>query len=181
MGIPRIYMDAQPLIEAIKTKMTNGKPTDDVRFTFWCMKAAEKKEIELVTSTLTIAECRRGIREKAPDENTKELIRRVLLSGAILQLSDVTLSIVEQARDLDWEHGFCFGGADSIHVATAIATDCKELLTLDRMINKMKDFNGKGFGVKIIKPQETGLLPVHYKQVNFLDEVRSSKRGKKKD
>lgn len=180
MGIPRIYMDTQPLIEAIKTKITKQHPTDDVLFTFWCLKAAEQKEIEIVTSIITIAECKRGIREKSPNEKTKDLIRSVLTSGAILQLSEVTLSIVEKARDLDWEHGYCFGGADGIHVATAIATNCKELLTADRMIKKIDDFNEKGFGVKIIKPHETGLLPPKYKQGNFFEEIRNSKKKQDK-
>lgn len=130
MGIPRLYLDTQPLIEAIKTKITKQSPTDDVLYTYWCMKAAEMGEIEIVTSHLTIAECKRGVGGVPASDTTKELIRRILLSGTIIQLSDVTYAIVERARDLDWEHGYCFGGADGVHVATAIMTGCKELLTM---------------------------------------------------
>jgi hypothetical protein len=93
MPKPRIYLDANPLIDAIKYDL-NGtiepERQDNVWHTKAVMQAALDGQLEIVTSTLTIAECKRSEAGKPASEDAKALIKRVLTSGRILLLAQVT-------------------------------------------------------------------------------------------
>lgn len=165
MSLTRIYIDTCPLIEVLKH--LDGTPLSpererEVWFTQRCLEAGLHGEIELITSTLTIAELRGTSIRPIPAE-TKRIIHSVLTSGRVMQLSMITQGITELARDLDWDHGINLGGADAIHVATALTLKCTEFLTLD---GKPLKNTGQiaGLGLRVILPSQTTELPPNYRQ-----------------
>lgn len=175
MSRDRLYIDSCYFIDAIKYRVGSsiGSPLEidranDIRYVQYCMKAARAGEIEIITSTITIAEVRRG--DGVPDDEVKRLIRSVLTSGKIVTLAEVTLGVAEKARDLHWDHGINLSGADAVHVATAIITGCKELLTLDQCKKSPHMYANEiaALGVQVIRAVDTRLLPTDYLQGNFL-------------
>lgn len=176
MGIPRLYIDTSVLIDAIKAKFAGLPISEDIEFTYLLLNAAKNGDIEIFTSLLTVAECRRDENLKPPKENVKQYIRELLLSETVIQIIEVTQSIVESARDLDWQHGIFFGGADAVHVATAIKMQCKELLATDEPMLKRSDkLLQANLGVKLIKPSATNFLPNKYKQKTLFDDLKAIK------
>ncbi|MGI9105128.1 MAG: type II toxin-antitoxin system VapC family toxin [Pyrinomonadaceae bacterium] len=141
---------------------------DDIWYVQNCLKASQAGEIEVITSMLTIAEVRRT--DGAPTDKVKRLIRSVLTSNKIVTLAEMTQGIAERARDLHWDHGINLGGADAIHVATAIVTGCNEFFTLDARKKSPHTFAAEiaTLGVKVIRASDTLLLPPEYKQGNIL-------------
>ncbi len=132
MSKPRLYIDSCDFIEVIKHGEGGAIIPDrlnDLWYIRKCMEASRAGEIEVVTSMLTIAEVRRA--DGAPTDRIKRVIRSVLTSGKIVTLAEMTQGIAERARDLHWEHGINLGGADAVHVATAVVTGCKEFFTSD--------------------------------------------------
>ncbi len=106
----------------------------------------------------------------APTENVKRLFNSILVSGKVVRLADLTLGIAERARDLEWLHGITLGGADAIHVATAITLGCKEFFTFDMSKNKSPIGRKKDIaklGLRVITPSETIYLPESYKQLEI--------------
>jgi predicted nucleic acid-binding protein len=163
----RIYIETSPIIDVIKGRVRIGLDPDrkrDLWHTEECLKAALAGDIEVVTSMLTIAECRRARQEKRPTEEMKRIIRAVLASGKIFHLAEVTQTIAEYARDLEWEHDINLGGADAIHVATAIKTGCKEFLTTDEKGPIKNASKLAKLKLKVIRPADTLLLPPEYRQ-----------------
>ncbi|MBS1810223.1 MAG: PIN domain-containing protein [Acidobacteria bacterium] len=183
MPKPRIYLDANPLIDAIKYDL-NGtiepEREDNVWHTKAIMRAALDGQLELVTSTLTIVECKRSEAGAPANEDTKTLINRVLTSGRIFLLAQVTQEITEKARDLEWVHGIYLSrAADAIHVATAIQTGCQEIFTGDGQINKNAE-KLKALGLRVVRPSETTLLPAEYKQGSLISGVKRKPAAAKK-
>lgn len=166
MALSRIYIETSILIDAIKDSIGETIESDrqnDVWYTKQCLLAAEAGEIEIITLTLTIAECRRAISDKPANEETKRLINSILTSGKVILLAEVTQNIAERARDLDWVHGIHMKGADSIHVATAITTGCKEIFTRDKndLLKNASKLSTQG--LRVLRPSDTQLLPPEYK------------------
>jgi predicted nucleic acid-binding protein len=171
MSRDRLYIDSCYFIDAIKYRIGVAPDPDRLRdnqYIYDCLKAARAGEIEVVTSTLTLAEVRRA--ESTPDDNVKRLIRSVLTSGRIVTLAEVTQSVGEKARDLHWDYGINLSGADAIHVATAIITGCKEFLTLDVRKKSPHTYAAEiaGLGVRVIRAPNTRLLPPDYLQGSML-------------
>lgn len=168
MPRPRIYIDSCYFIDAIKYRAGFSIDPDrsrDLDYVKACLEAVRAGDIEIITSTLTIAEVRRA--EGTPDDRVKRLIRSVLTSGRLVKLAEVTQTIGEKARDLQWDYGINLSGADAIHVATAIITDCKELLTLDarRKSPHMYATEIASLGVRVIRAANSLVLPTGYIQV----------------
>lgn len=163
----RIYIETCPIIDVIKGRVgVNLTPDreDDLWYTEQCLKAAWAGEIEVVTSMLTIAECRRAKQDELPTEEMKRIIRSVLTSGRVFSPAEVTQTIAERARDLEWEHAINLKGADAIHVATALKTECKEFFTADDRGPIKNASKLLPLGLKVIRPAETLLLPSDYLQ-----------------
>lgn len=169
MAVDRIYIDSCCFIDAVKTdvgEVTDANRANDIWYIKACLKAAKNGDIEVLTSHLTIAECRRA-GGGSPPETVKRLFNSILVSGRGVRLADLTLGIAERARDLEWIHGINLGGADAIHVATAITLGCKEFFTFDK--SKAKSPIGRKaellkLGLRVIEPSETFYLPTSYKQ-----------------
>ena len=136
MILSRAYIDSCGFIDAIKHDLKENvgltsEQISDIWYIQQILKAAEAGAIQVVTSTLTIAECRRTSSDKSPNTEVRRVINSVLTSGRIVTLSQVTQAIAERARDLEWVNGINLKGADAIHIASAIATGCKEFFTTD--------------------------------------------------
>lgn len=146
--------------------VTDPARNNDIWHTQTMLRAALAGEVEIITSTLTIAECRRAGTTPVPPA-TKELIRAMLLFGRVILLAQVTQSITERARDFDWDHQLKLGGADAIHLATALTTKCKEFFTFDEGPLKAAE-TFKTLGLNVIRPSQTNLLDPKYKQRKLL-------------
>lgn len=121
-------------------------------------------EVEVYTSTLSIAECqfvRGDIREVILSDAVKEAFRTVLLSGHFVILVQDTPIVGEQARDLRWVHNLAFSGADAVHVASAISSGCEEFLTFDHksILSKEKELFDL-FGLRAVYPRMSGAVPL---------------------
>ena len=159
----RLYMDSCCLIDVAKG--LKGEREADVWTVQMLLKAAESGEVEVLTSTLSIVECRHiGDGSNVPEE-TKRLFRSVLESGDILTLVDPQYFIVQRARDLAWTHNINLSAVDAVHVASALETDCCELLTQESS-GKMARAKDKieALGLKLMSPSKTLRLPEKYRQ-----------------
>lgn len=182
MPKPRIYFDANPLIDAIKCAITGAIEPErkrNLEYTRALMEAASDGAIEIISSSMIIAECRRADPETAADDKTKELITRVLSSDEAIKISYVTFEITEKARDLDWVHGISLRAVDAIHLATAIHHGCKEMVTTDKKIRAKAAEIQKKFGVRIIATSETAILPPDYRYGKLFDGAPKPKSSKK--
>ncbi|MCY7347585.1 MAG: PIN domain-containing protein [Pyrinomonadaceae bacterium] len=172
MPIERLYIESCCFIDVIKYDLKSSKNLpQDLQDNIWhiqkLLKASEVKDIQVITSTLTIAECRRANQEKPPGGEVKRLINSILTSGKIVTLAQVTQGIAERARDLEWIDGINLKGADAIHIATALITGCKEFLTSDKQGSRSPLKNAgkiKKLNLDVIYPSQTSLLPADYRQ-----------------
>jgi predicted nucleic acid-binding protein len=163
----RIYIETCPIIDVIKGRVGLNLTPDrenDLWHTEQCLKAALAGDIIVVTSMLTIAECRRAKQDQLPSEEMKRIIRSVLSSGKVFSPAEVTQTIAERARDLEWEHEINLGGADAVHIATALKTGCGEFFTSDGRGPLKNASKILALGLKVIRPADTLLLPWEYKQ-----------------
>ena len=134
------------------------------------LEAHRDKEVRVFTSTLTIAECTHA--GEAPiSEKTKSEFTRLLISGQYLHLVQMTPFIAMDARDLRWVHGINLRGADSIHVASAIAMKCEEFLSCDDKLTRIEAQGAKLFklGLSPKRGAATLCLPDKYRQLGFND------------
>jgi predicted nucleic acid-binding protein len=128
------------------------------------LAAANNDIISLYTSSISIAEC-----VAAGDDYGKEVQEffiGTLTSGRMFKLVQDSIFVAEQARDLRWKHNIILRGADAIHVASAIDAQCTEFLTWDTDISHPKVANKvhllNKFGISVITPAQTQLLPTSY-------------------
>lgn len=172
MPVEKIYIETPCFIDVIKYDLKTAiHLSENIKNEIWylqkLLKASESKEIQVITSTLTIAECRRAKQDKFPSDEVKRRINSVLTSGRIITLSQVTQGIAERARDLEWDDGINLKGADSIHIATALMTGCKEFLTFDKQGSRSPLKNAeriKKLNLSVIVPSKTAFLPSDYRQ-----------------
>jgi predicted nucleic acid-binding protein len=172
--VRKIYMDSCCFIDMVKTKIGKTLSADrelDVWHLKRLLEANRDKEIEIYTSTITIAEC-----SHAGDGDISEIVRNtfslLLMSGQYVRLVQPTPFIAEDARDLRWKHGIALRGADAIHVASALDRKCEEMLTSDgrlERLNKSVTILTK-LGLNIRAGRNTDCLPHKYRQLGFDDE-----------
>lgn len=98
------------------------------------IKLAEKEEITIVTSALTLTEVVwiKGLPRLS--EESEDTIRRFFEQGYIAVRS-VDRVIAEHARQLIWKHGV--KPKDAIHVATALELELPILDTFDAELHKL--------------------------------------------
>jgi len=173
----KIYLDACCFIDMVKTQI--GKTlVKDREHDVWHLKrlleAHRDKEIEIYTSTLTIAECSHG---GAGDisATVKSEFTRLLMSGQYVRLVQLTPFIAVDARDLRWVHGIALRGADAIHVASALAMKCEELLSSDGRLARLSHVDAAlvRLGLHVRNGRNTQCLPEKYRQLK-LDEERKN-------
>ena len=185
--IPRIYVDSCIVIELAKyaKKLHRTDRENDLWFVRQMLKASEDGEIEVVSSSLTVAESLHlGLDErKQPiecDTETQEFLINLLTSGTLIKLIQPDIFVAERARDLRWKHGLKLKPYDSMHIASAIDAECKEVLSWDTDIsNKERAYEISTLskmGLRVISPHETSVLPDSYRQQPLA--LRASKAQK---
>jgi predicted nucleic acid-binding protein len=124
--------------------------------------AARNGDLTVYASALSVAEVL-GVENIPPTEETKRFLTRLMMSGrdgVILVQPDPF--IVEAARDLAWNHGIGKGAIDRIHLASALAMKCPELLTVDGVLARRIRLSTIE-GCRLIPASQTALLPAAYR------------------
>src|SRR5208282_5924774 len=170
---PKVYMDSCCFIELALESV--GKHDTDRDNDLWFLKellnASRDEQIEVLTSTLSIAECAHAKGEVSDD--VKSLFKRFLTSGRYVFLVQDSILVAEKARDLRWAHGLCFGGADAIHLASAMELKCNEFLTWDERPHANGDaLNDLALPVRF--PRDTQCLPDEYRQQQLIADTRKA-------
>lgn len=171
---PRIYADACCFIEMVKLERGVPIPAEnsvtreaDRWFFRRLCDASRDGAISLVTSMLSIAECVHINEEPTPADETRALILDFLSSGSVVSLVEADIFVMERARDLRWKDDVRLGGADSIHMATALLDGCAEFLTLEKKIEKSKVATSmpklQKLGLSVVRPSQTNCLPNEYR------------------
>ena len=165
---PRVYLDSCCYIELAREKV--GVEDQDRKNDLWCLNSMLQmhldEKLELMTSTLSIAECRHaGGSDAVPDE-IKSLFSKLLTSGRFVTLIQDTILVAELARDLLWVHGITgVKGADAIHIASAIQMSCDSFVTFDTSGMHAKASELAGLGTNVIYPRDfMEKIPGEYRQ-----------------
>jgi predicted nucleic acid-binding protein len=172
--VRKTYVDSCCFIDMVQTKIgkiLTQEKEQDVWFLKRLLEANRDREIEIYTSTLTIAECSHG-GEGDISPKTKSEFDRLLMSGQYVRLVQMTPFIATDARGLRWNHGLALKGADSVHVASALAMKCEELLTGNGRITRLGAFDTRlaRIGLQVRNGRDTVCLPERYKQLRLDDE-----------
>lgn len=175
-----VYMDAHAIIDTLKADLFPSAPKLDgvpankqpyfidnfkakkkhLEYCANIIKAARNGELDLLTSTLTLAEVwHLGI--KPPSDEDKRVIESVLTSGKVFKLVPDSFFIGRNARDLMWVNGIELTGADAIHVASALEAKCDEFITTDSEIVAAAE-KLKAKGLLVISADKTTSLPASY-------------------
>ncbi len=179
-SIPRIYSDANPIIELAKfAKRTHDPMRErDLWMMQQILRAAQNDEVLLFTSTISVAECVAAGDDW--DRDIQEFFVGVLTSGRMFKLVQDSIFVAERARDLRWKENIRLSGMDAIHVASALEAECTEFLTWDSGIGKTK-FAEKApalaaLGLDVIPLRATKLLPQFYmsEQESLIKEASQS-------
>ena len=166
----RIYIDSCYYIDVAKgkDKVKEDDPgrEEHLPYVEWLLVAALNGDIEIVASTLTIAECLHTGNPQDIPEDAKDRLRRILTSGQGITLVAPDVFIAERARDLLWVDGInCGGGADGVHVATAIDQRCEEFLTTNTNKGPARSETARKLSklsLRVIEATQTEVLPPEY-------------------
>lgn len=139
----------------------------DVWFIRKLLQAHKNREIDVLTSVLTIAESTYA--DGNSDAKVRDLLTRLLMSGQYVQLVQPTPFIAADARDLRWLHGMSMRGADSLHVASALFLKADEFLTTDAKITSYTA-GLRSMNLLVVEPAKTACLPDSYRQGEMLNE-----------
>lgn len=93
--------------------------------------AAERGQVVIVTSSLTLAEVVKVRRHGPLDKALREQIRLFFMNEYIV-VRQLDRFLAEQARDLWWDFGI--EPKDGVHVATALASGLTQLDTFDEKL-----------------------------------------------
>ncbi len=162
----RLYMESCCFIDVAKYTLGYKHLIDDlagkeqhIQYCIKMLEAAKFGDLRILTANLTISECKHL--DGYVDDEVKRLFRSILSSGRIVRIVTDNIFIGEMARDLLWEHDIHLRGADGTHVASALYSNCEELITWDSKIMKQADKIQK-LGLRVISADQTKLLPRHY-------------------
>jgi hypothetical protein len=170
-SIPKVYFDSNVLIELAKMRVGLHDPNraNDLWFFQQMLKASQAGELRLYTSALTIAECVHV--DQVYDAPTQQFFSGILLSGSMVTLVQSSVFVAEYARDLRWKHNIKLKPIDSIHVASALDAECKEMLSWDMGISKPERAAQiatlQSMKLAVILPSQTAALPSSYTQQNL--------------
>ncbi len=172
---PVIYLDACCFIDAVKNAvgLLPAGREDDVWYLNALMRAHKAGEVQLITSTLSIAECV-AVEPGQVDvpQEVQENFTRLLLSNQYVTLAPQTPKTGRIVQSLRWEHGIVLKGADSLHFAAAIEYGAQEFISTDDRLRKPKiaeaatKLSGKFISVRAAN---TLSLPDHYLQGDWVN------------
>jgi hypothetical protein len=167
---PRVYIDSCYYIDVAKGRLSRtldqGRDLH-IPFVEKLLLAALNDDIEVWASTFIIAEClavEKGDMDVPAD--VRDTFSRLLASGNPVKIQAVDVFIAERARDLRWRDQIkCGGGADSIHVATALELGCEEFISTNVKrgpLNADAAVKLAKLGLRVIEAPQTSVLPPHY-------------------
>ncbi|WAX94419.1 PIN domain-containing protein [Aminobacter sp. NyZ550] len=172
--LPRVYVDACCFIDMVKTEV-GAQIESDREHDVWHLKrlleANRDREVEIYTSTITIAECQH-VGDEDVTEAVKARFSALLMSGQYVRLVEVTPFIAQDARDLRWVRNVALRGADSIHVASALDRRCGEFLSTNGRFARVDKYSGvlSNLGLNVRRARNTILLPSKYRQLRLGDQ-----------
>lgn len=173
---PKLYFDTNCFIDLIKNKLDIRLSEDDqagrLEQVLYCRSiliASKKGDIEVYTSTITLAECVSAGEGQPATDKARKLITTMLTSGLSgIRLTQCSYYVAYMARDLLWNSKINIKPMDRLHLASAIEANCDEYITVDN-----KDFTEKNkekieaLGIRSINPSQTAFLPEEYRQGMF--------------
>lgn len=169
--LKRVYFDNTMFVDMVKVELR--KPVEDGRNQdVWMarrlMEAHRDKEVQVMTSMFTIAECTHA-GEGDISEDARFLIDKLLTSGDYVHLIQMTPFMATDARDLRWKYDINLKGADSFHAASALSEGCQEFVTSDGRFGRLHKHAAKfeALGMRIIHARETRCLPAKYRQITL--------------
>jgi len=109
------------------------------------VEAAERGEIKIVTSAISLIEVIK-LKSRTPMTEADEELIRAYFESSYITVHSVDRSMAESARNLIWKYGV--EPKDAIHVATALTMVVDEMHTADK---KLLGLNGQD-GLLIVKP-----------------------------
>lgn len=168
-----VYLDACCFIDVVKfdvnAPLADGK-ANEVWYIKKFLQAHRDREIDVYTSTLTIAEATNtGIVPVPPD--VQRSFDALLTSGQYVTLVQTTPFVCMDARNLRWNDGINLKGADSVHLASAIERGCDEFISFDGRVGRIEAHSSKltAKGIAIRTPSATAALPGKYLQESIFD------------
>lgn len=173
---PVVYIDSCCFIDLVKHLVAKlpDSANPDAWYTKQLLQAHYDREIQVITSVLSIVECV-GIepgQAQVPTE-VQAHFRRLLTSGQYLSLVQTTPRTGTIGQDLRWKHELVLGGPDAIHLASALEMKAAEFITNDSRLKKPKVAAAVpklgAAGLKLIRASQTGQLPDKYRQGDFLN------------
>ena len=167
--VPRAYIDACYFIDVLRGRNSklDADRVEHIPFVEGLLLAAQSGDIELWASTLIIPECLSIDKQDLNvPEQIKEDFKALLSSGHPVKLQAVDVFIAEKARSLRWDHKLsCGGGADMIHLATALELGCEEFITTNKKrgpLNANCTAALAKMGLRVITAPQTSLLPPQF-------------------
>ena len=171
--IPRVYIESCWFIEAARFDLrgTASEPgrEREVAFLKVILEASRDGEVDVFTSTLTLAECLHV--GGCADQRVQDLYRGLLSSGRYVTLVQPDVFVCEDARVLRWQHGISLKGADAVHVASAVTMKCTEFLTCDGKIKRNGERIAAAYNLRVLAPSETSCLGEERLQQDLLDSL----------
>lgn len=173
--IPAVYMDSCCFIEVVKHDIS-GDLDDRRKIEAWriqkLLEANRDGAVKVCTSALSIAEALHiGMNGNPVPQRVQEAFEALPTSGNYTTLIQPGLRICEAARNLRWHDRISIRGADGILLASAIAQNCSEFLSLNGRLNRVGQHSDtlRQRGITVLKPSNTGALPDSYRQKELFD------------
>lgn len=167
----RVYFDNTVFVDVVKFdlgKALDSDRTDDVWMAKRLMEAHRDKEVQVLTSALTIAECTHG-GDGDVSERAQFLISKLLTSGDYVHLVQMTPFVATAARDLRWQHNINLKGPDGIHAASALSEGCDELVSTNGRFGRLHIHQAafERLGMRIVQARNSQCLPDKYRQLGL--------------
>lgn len=180
MTKPKVYVDSSCFIDMAKQNVgvLPKERDNDVWFCKKLLEAHRDGKLEICTAILTIAECQHA--DGICDEKVQRLFKSILTSGQFVFLVQDTILIATRARELRWIHNLSFGGADAIHLASALEIPCAEFITndIEHFLSRAQEI--VKLGIRVIPPHQTTQLPAEY-LVGLLPGISIHAKGQTPD
>jgi len=150
--LPRVYLDSNCYIAILREERAF---LDDLRR---IIQEAEEGRLQIVASTLCISEVVRPKSDPViPRAESEEKIRRFFRPPHFL-IRTHDRFIAEQGRDLCWDYKL--HPRDAIHVASAVDTGCRVLMTADEKVVKRCRRMKTPLPIEVKLPKWTGQLTI---------------------
>jgi len=169
-----VYLDACCFIDVVKFDVNShleNEKANEVWYIKKLLQAHRDREINVFTSTLTIAEATNTGINPVPS-NVQRSFEALLTSGQYVTLVQTTPFVCMDARNLRWNEEINLKGADSVHLASALERNCGEFISFDGRFGRIDKHSNKltAKGIAVRTPSKTSALPGKYLQENIFDD-----------